>query len=209
MSYNFIFFRAKNMLARVIFKVVMAPFFQKCGKNSVVISADSVQGISNISLGNNVFIASGAVLAAVGLEKDASPRLSIGNRCTLGRNNHIYSTGDICLEDGVLTAANVYISDNQHQYTNTDKFILDQPVQQLRHVRIGAGSWLGQNVSVIGASVGKGCVIGANSVVLNDVPDYCVALGAPARVIRRFDHESGLWVRVTLQSRANFDNSDN
>lgn len=194
------------MFARLIFRITIAPFLRKCGKNSVIVSADSVQGIYNISLGNNVFIASGSVLAAVSLGKNTSPRLSIGDRCTLGRNNHIYSTGDIFLEEGVLTAGNVYISDNQHQYTNTKMFIMDQPVQQLRHVRIGAGSWLGQNVSVIGASVGKGCVIGAGSVVLDDVPDYCVAVGTPARVIRRFDEESGSWIRATPQLLSNFHN---
>lgn len=208
MSHNFILYRAKNLLARIFFRITTAPFLQNCGKNSVIVSADSVQGISNISLGDNVFIASGSVLAAVSLGENTAPRLSIGNRCTLGRNNHIYSTGDIYLEEGVLTAANVYISDNQHQYANTAKFILDQPVQQLKQVCIGEGSWLGQNVCVIGASVGKGCVIGANSVVLSDVPDYCVAVGSPARVIRRFDHESGSWIRVASESRANLDKLD-
>lgn len=196
MNSNFILYRVKNLLARILFRITTAPFLRECGKHSVIVAADSVQGISNISLGNNVFVASGSVLAAVSVEGKTSSRLTIGDRCTLGRNNHIYSTLDICLNNGVLTAANVYISDNQHQYTDTGRFILDQPIQQLKPVCIGEGSWLGQNVCVIGASVGKGCVIGANSVVLTDVPDYCVAVGTPARVIRRFDPESGSWIRV-------------
>lgn len=196
MSDNFLIYRARNLLARIWFKLLIARFFKVCGKGSVVVSANSIQGIENISIGDNVFIAAGAVLASVRFIGSGTPRLHIGNRCTLGRNNHIYSTRDIHLEDGILTAANVYISDNQHEYKDTERYIIDQPVLQLGQVRIGAGSWLGQNVCIIGASVGRGCVIGANAVVLSDIPDFSVAVGSPARVIRRFDHETRMWMRV-------------
>ena len=57
-------------------------------------------------------------------------------------------------------------------------------------------SWLGENVAIIGASIGKNCVIGANAVVTDDIPDYSVAVGIPARVIRQYDAPSGQWHRV-------------
>jgi acetyltransferase-like isoleucine patch superfamily enzyme len=63
-------------------------------------------------------------------------------------------------------------------------------------VRIGSGAWLGENVCVIGANVGRNSVVGANSVVMSDIPDFCVAVGAPARVIRRFDASLGKWVKT-------------
>jgi acetyltransferase-like isoleucine patch superfamily enzyme len=63
--------------------------------------------------------------------------------------------------------------------------VLDQGVEQIEPVEIGDGAWLGQNVVVgPGVRIGRGAVIGANSVVLSDVPDHCVAVGAPARVVR-------------------------
>jgi acetyltransferase-like isoleucine patch superfamily enzyme len=62
-----------------------------------------------------------------------------------------------------------------------------------RNIRIGEGSWLGEGVAVIGACIGRNCVVGANSVVTKDVPDYCVVAGAPARIIKRYDPASGLW----------------
>jgi len=63
-------------------------------------------------------------------------------------------------------------------------------------VRIGAGSWLGHGVVVLpGADIGKHVVVGANSVVTGVIPDNCVAVGAPARVIRRFDDVEG-WIDV-------------
>ena len=63
--------------------------------------------------------------------------------------------------------------------------IKEQDISIVSPVVIGEGSWLGENVCVCGASIGKHCVIGANSVVTNDIPDYCVAVGAPARVIKK------------------------
>ena len=61
---------------------------------------------------------------------------------------------------------------------------------------IGEGSWLGEHVCVIGASIGKHCVIGANAVVVHDIPDYSVAVGAPARVIKKFNEDSNSWVMI-------------
>lgn len=64
-------------------------------------------------------------------------------------------------------------------------------------VVIGDGSWLGKNVVVIGnVSIGKNCVIAANSVVTKDVPDYSIAAGIPARVIKRYDFDRKEWVKL-------------
>ena len=52
---------------------------------------------------------------------------------------------------------------------------------------------LGENVCVIGASIGKTCVIGVNSVVTRDIPDYFVAVGSPARLIKRYDFDRQEW----------------
>jgi acetyltransferase-like isoleucine patch superfamily enzyme len=69
-------------------------------------------------------------------------------------------------------------------------------VEQLSPVIIQDGAWLGENVCVVGASVGKNSVVGANSVVTKDIPDYCVAAGAPAIIIKRFDLEKKEWRRT-------------
>lgn len=64
-------------------------------------------------------------------------------------------------------------------------------------VVIGEGSWLGTNVVVVGdVRIGKHCVIGANSVVTKDIPDYSVAAGTPCKVIKQYDFEREAWVRV-------------
>ena len=59
-------------------------------------------------------------------------------------------------------------------------------------VRIGDGTWIGTNVSIMpNVTIGRNCVIGANSVVTSDIPDFNVAAGAPARILRAVDATPG------------------
>ena len=63
-------------------------------------------------------------------------------------------------------------------------------------ISIGENTWIGENVCVIGSSIGKHCVIGSNSVVLSNIPDYSVAVGSPAKVIKRYNQITKDWERV-------------
>jgi acetyltransferase-like isoleucine patch superfamily enzyme len=191
-----------------MFILCVAPFLKKCGRNSAIVRPSGIEGIRNICIGDDVYVAESSILAAVRQTGTETPELVIGSGSKIGRSNHIYSTTSIIIEPRVLTASNVYIADNSHQFHSIATAICEQPIRQLATIRIGEGSWLGQNVCIIGSSVGKGCVIGANSVVISDIPDYCVAAGVPARVIRRFDDESGSWIRVAQESRADLNKLD-
>ncbi|MOA56318.1 putative acetyltransferase [compost metagenome] len=73
--------------------------------------------------------------------------------------------------------------------------MFDQP-DRVRPTRIGENCFLGIGVRIqAGTILGKGCVVGANSVVRGEFPDHCVIVGAPARVIKRYDPASGQWQR--------------
>ena len=128
-----------------------------------------------------------------GNTNDLLGKLQIGDNCSFGYRNHITCVGEVVIGSNVLTANNVYISDNSHSYENTEVPIISQPVEFIKRVQIGSGSWIGENVSIIGASIGRNSVIGANSVVTSDIPDYSVAVGAPAKVIKRFNQDTKLW----------------
>lgn len=187
-----------NIVVRIfhLIKVLLfyKPLFGRISYRSVVVSPLSIDGKNNIYLGN-AYIGYKTWLAAVPISKGNTCSLIIGDGCKIGHFNHIYSTGNIIIENDVLTADKVYISDNLHAYLDVDTPIHRQKIVQKNKVVIGEGSWLGENVCVIGASVGKHCVIGANSVVTKDIPDYCVAVGAPARVIKYYDTKSKQWVK--------------
>ena len=154
-----------------------------------------IDGSDGISINEGTFFQSGIWLYCCGIE-NIKAHLSIGRSCVFGYNNHIACVKSVKIGNFVLTANNVYISDNIHQYEDIKKPILHQPVKFKKAVKIGDGSWIGENVSIIGASVGRNSVIGANSVVTNDIPDFSVAVGVPAKVIKRFDTVLQEWVRV-------------
>lgn len=84
----------------------------------------------------------------------------------------------------------MYITDCDHEYRNVDIPIIDQGiVQKGQKVSIGDGSYIGINAVIVGnVKIGKHCVIGANSVVTKDVLDYCVAVGSPAKVIKKMGY---------------------
>jgi acetyltransferase-like isoleucine patch superfamily enzyme len=110
--------------------------------------------------------------------------LRIGDKCTFARRDSINCYLDVELGDSVLIADDVYISDFDHCFSDRDRPIKDQGIVKSR-VRVGKDVWLGTKVTVMrGVTIGHGAVVGANAVVTHDVPDYGVAVGAPARVIR-------------------------
>ena len=122
--------------------------------------------------------------------------LIIMSGTTIGHNVHIVAMKSVIIEKSVLVADKVFISDCSHNYEGVEKPIKDQGIRSLSPVTIGEGSWLGENVCVCGATVGKHCVIGANSVVTTDIPDYSVAAGSPARIVKRYDFDKQEWVKV-------------
>lgn len=168
--------------------------FGKIGVRSYIRNPLQIDNPGRIFLGN-VYIGYKVWLAANPLTDAPICRLIIRDGCTIGNFCHIYATGEVILEKDVLTADRVYISDNLHGYEDITMPIHKQPIKQNGCVTIGEGSWLGENVCVVGASIGKHCVIGANSVVTKDIPDYSVAVGIPARVIKRYDFEQKKWVK--------------
>lgn len=174
-------------------RFIMKYQFKEFGRNSMINEPLRIQGPENITLRDNVLINKKTWLAAIPIAGEQAAELVFDEGCVIGDFNHIWSSHSIVFEKNVLTANHVYVSDNLHSYDNVDIPIVNQPIKQLNTVVIGEGSWLGENVCVIGASIGKHCVIGANAVVTKDVPDFCIAVGSPARVIKRYDFEKQEW----------------
>jgi acetyltransferase-like isoleucine patch superfamily enzyme len=110
--------------------------------------------------------------------------LAVGDKAVLGRDVSVNCYLDIEVGTSALIADTVYISDFDHRFTDLGRPIKDQGITKSR-VRIGADVWLGTKVTVAqGVVIGRGAVIGANAVVTRDIPDYAVAVGVPARVIK-------------------------
>jgi acetyltransferase-like isoleucine patch superfamily enzyme len=119
------------------------------------------------------------------------PVIVIGDHTSVSGFLTITAVESVLIDSKVLIARYVYISDHTHATGSLEHAIKDQGITKAAPVHIREGAWLGQGVVVCpGVTIGRNAVIGANSVVRHDVPDFCVAAGAPARVIRRIDEAS-------------------
>lgn len=172
------------------------------GEHSYLPQSTKLDYPNNIFIGNNVNIGRMSWMAACPLTGNINCKLSIGDGTYIGNFAHIYCTSKIEIGRKVLIADRVYISDNLHSYSDINIPIIDQPIMQINEVVIDDGSWVGENVCIIGARVGKQCIIGANSVLTKDLPDYCMAVGAPAKIIKRFSIEIQKWKKT--DSEGNF-----
>lgn len=113
----------------------------------------------------------------------------IGKGSEIGERCRISIANSLDIGEKVLLSPNVYITDCDHEYRNISVPVIDQGIAQKgQTVSIGYGSYIGINAVIVGnVKIGKHCVIGANSVVTHNVPDYSVAVGSPAKVIKKCD----------------------
>ena len=112
------------------------------------------------------------------------PKLEIGNHVMIGQDFHVACADSIKIEDNVLISAGVFITDLDHVTADKTKPVLEQGICT-KPVQIGEGTFIGKDCMILsGVKIGKHCVIGANTVVTKDIPDYATAVGSPARVIK-------------------------
>lgn len=187
-------FRVKNKIISRFYGVLISIFLKKSGKNIQINSPLKIDGLSKISIDDNVVIGYKTWLFGLSFNDDCN--LEIGSGTEIGNFNHIVALKSIKIGKNVLIADKVYISDNLHEYRDVKIPIIKQGVRQIGEVIIGDGTWIGENACVMGVSVGRNCVIGSNSVVTKDIPDYSVVVGSPAKVIKKYDFESKSWLKV-------------
>ena len=123
--------------------------------------------------------------------------LCFGKNCKLGDNVHIVATQKVSVGDNLLSASHVFISDTNHG-DGTDNPLTPPDERPLTAdpVTIGNNVWLGEGVAVLpGAVIGDGCIIGAHAVVKGTIPPYTVAVGSPARVVKKYNFETKTWER--------------
>ncbi len=132
-----------------------------------------------------------------GVRLDAAGKIVIDKGCNINVHTRIESGEMVHLAKNVLLAPNVYISDRNHSYQDIAVPIMNQGYICKGGCEIGDGTWIGIHACIIGnIKIGKGCVIGANAVVTQDVPDYSVAVGNPAKIVKKYNLKSQEWERV-------------
>lgn len=169
--------------------------FYHFGKAKVYINT-IIANPKQISIGDNTMIRDGSWLLAIMNSDTTSAKIKIGKNVYFGRYLHLTAINNVTIKDNVLIADRVYISDNNHGFDNVNIPIKDQEVIFKGEVIINEGAWIGENACIIGASIGRNSIVGANSVVLKDVPDHAIVGGNPAKIIKRYSFEKGLWLKT-------------
>lgn len=187
---SILFLEACDQLLRLeskAYSVAVSGAFARFGKYSILVPPIRLEGTGCIEIGDGVYVGTRSRLQT--LPGCGQLRgLKIGNGTSIGSSSVISAAHNILIEDNVIIAANVCIVDHIHKYANTQSPIKSQGIDKVAPVVIGCNSWIGQNVVILpGVSIGKNCVIGANSVVNRNIPDCSVAAGVPARVIKRIE----------------------
>jgi acetyltransferase-like isoleucine patch superfamily enzyme len=166
------------------------------GRLSWIAAPAWVTGHRSISIGSRVSIWRYSRIEAFN-HVPGTVRLRIGDGTVIHPFVHIGAAKSVEIGRGVLFASHVYVTDHDHDISDPNEPPISNGRTLVAPVRICDYVWLGERVSVLkGVTIGERSVIGAGAIVTRDVPAYSIAVGAPARVVRRWDHDRRSWVSV-------------
>lgn len=162
-----------------------------------------VRGGRYIDYGQRLTTGVGCRIEAFRMNDSKHKRIIFGNDVQINDYVHISAIEKVDIGNNVLMASHVYISDNSHGYydgSHCDSSPVTPPkdrAYKVAPVKIGDNVWLGEGVIVMpGVEIGSGCVIGAHSIVNKSIPANCIAVGSPAKVIKKYSHETHKWEKV-------------
>jgi acetyltransferase-like isoleucine patch superfamily enzyme len=169
--------------------------FAEFGLGSFIAPPARVLSPHLVHIGEDVMIHTHARLSVVELVPGVVPRLTIGDRCHIGRFATVACVGHITFEADVLTADRIFVGDSSHEYADPTRPVASQGMTAPAPVVIRRGAFLGVGCVVLpGVTVGENAYIGAGAVVTADVAARTLVVGNPARVIRYWDADRASWV---------------
>lgn len=182
----------RGTLNRLIFGFTRIKL-KSCGKNSLFESEYEVEGAKYISVGKNVRTKPRLHIAAIDEHNGLkfTPRIEIGDDVSINYDVHISAIDRVIIGKGSLLASKIFITDHFHGDSTRDSLIVPPSKRLLvtkGPVIIGENVWIGESVAIMpGVTIGNNSVVGANSIVTSDIPDFSVAVGSPARIIKRYE----------------------
>ena len=166
------------------------PFFHKKGSGSIIRRNTRL----DVAPFNRFELGEKSIIEDFSAVNNASGDVIIGHHTLIGMGNVII--GPVTMGNHIILAQHVVMSGLNHIYEDVSKPIVDQNVRTAPIV-IEDDCWIAANVVITaGVTIGKHSIVAAGSVVTKDVPPFSIAAGNPAKVIKRYDVESGAWIRV-------------
>jgi carbonic anhydrase/acetyltransferase-like protein (isoleucine patch superfamily) len=149
-----------------------------------------------VKLGHDVIMAHHSSITAVSAHngKYYKPSISVGPQTQIGPYNAFAAINKIQIGANVLFGPYVMVTDHYHSYEDVNTPIMYQPAYSHGPAIIEDDCWLGFGCHILsGVTVGKHCVIGANSVVTKNIEPFSVAVGSPAEIIKKYNFRVGKW----------------
>lgn len=172
--------------------------FKFFGKNSIIKKPYlQLSGVQGISIGNNVTVLENSRIAVYGEIKDNVISIGDGSYICFGFTALAQSDSNLIIGSNVLIASNVLITNENHGIN--PELSIPYMYQEInsKNVNIGDGCWIGENVCILqGVTIGKYSIVGAGSIVTKSIPDYSIAVGNPAKIIKMYNFQNKRWESV-------------
>lgn len=189
----------KKLISKLFFQNKYALGINHIGENSKIGLLHNILNGQYISIGDRTSIGRFARLHCYDNYNGIKyhPEIKIGNDCIFGINFSILCADSVVIEDNVAFASYVTIVNENHGIDVEDDKTFYKQTLTSAPVLVKEGSWVGERVCILpGVTIGKKCVIGSGSVVNKSIPDYSIAVGNPARVIKQWNFETHRWESV-------------
>lgn len=181
----------RNPKPRLWVRILLNPFFHKRGKGSIIRNSRSRIDVfpwHHFDIGRNTLIEDFTVI------NNGAGDIIIGNDSRIGIGSVII--GPVIIGNKVGLGQHVFISGFNHGYEDGDRDSNEQELV-IRPVYIDDETHIGSNSVILpGVRLGKRVQVGAGSVVTKNVPDFCVVVGNPAKIIRKYDFQVKQWIKV-------------
>ena len=180
----------RNPRPRLWVRVFLNRFFHKKGKGSVIRRHSRI----DVFPWHRFEVGRWSTIEDFCTVNNGAGDIIIGDRVRVGIGSVLI--GPVTIGNGAGLGQHVFISGFNHGYADGSQNSSSQSLD-LRPVIIGEESHIGANsVVVAGVKIGKRCQVGAGSVVTKDIPSFSIAVGNPARVIKKYNQEAGVWEKV-------------
>ena len=178
--------KVKSKIFLIIHTLLFKFRFKEFGRKSTIGYGCILQYPQHISIGEKVTIANNVWLNAGPKNNNPVALLIIGSGSYIGRNSHINAFNNVVIEEHVLIGDDVYLGDTDHiSNENSELPIIKQGWESKANVLLKTGCYISKGAIILpGVIIGKNAVVGPNSVITMNVPDYALAWGNPARIIK-------------------------
>jgi acetyltransferase-like isoleucine patch superfamily enzyme len=186
-----------NVYLKIKSNTLYKVLFKKIGKNSLI-KKPLFLTPEFISLGNGVKIWNDARIEGISsyAYQSFQPHIIIEDGVSIQQRFHMTAAGTLIIGKNTLISFDVSVQDTDHEYKNIDLPVANQPLE-VKRTQVGENCFIGSGAKIqAGTILGKHCVIGTSAVVRGTFPDYCVIVGAPAKIVKRYCKQTHRWERT-------------